>query len=102
MNPSIARYRDELEDLCRRYHVRRLELFGSAVSSEVDEDTSDLDFLVTFEDLEPRIYADAYLGFYEGLTALFKRRIDLVSASAITNPYFLESIERSREKLYAA
>ena len=102
MNPSIARYRDELEELCRRYNVRRLELFGSAVSGEFDVDTSDLDFLVTFEELEPRIYADAYLGFYEGLTALFKRRIDLVSASAITNPYFLESIQRSREKLYAA
>ena len=102
MNPSIARYRDELEELCRRYNVRRLELFGSAVSGEFDVDTSDLDFLVTFEELEPRIYADAYLGFYEGLAALFKRRIDLVSASAITNPYFLESIERSREKLYAA
>ena len=102
MNPSIARYRDELEELCRRYNVRRLELFGSAVSGEFDVDTSDLDFLVTFEELEPRIYADAYLGFYEGLTALFKRRIDLVSASAITNPYFLESVQRSREKLYAA
>jgi len=102
MNSTIARYRDELEDLCRRYHVRRLELFGSAASGEFNPDTGDLDFLVTFEELEPGVYADAYLGFYESLTALFSRRIDLVSASAITNPYFLESIQRSRETLYAA
>jgi len=98
----MARYRDELEDLCCRYHVRRLELFGSAASGEFDSDTSDLDFLVTFEELEPASYADAYLGFYESLTALFDRRIDLVSATAITNPYFLESIQRNRETLYAA
>lgn len=102
MNPAIASYRDELEDLCRRYHVRRLELFGSAASGKFDPDSSDFDFLFTFEELEPAMYADAYLGFYEGLTALFERRIDLVSASAITKPYFLEGIQRSRETLYAA
>lgn len=102
MNSAIARYREELEGLCRRYHVRRLELFGSAASGKLDSDTSDLDFLVTFEELEPAIYADAYLEFYESLAALFDRRIDLVSATAITNPYFLESIQRNRQTLYAA
>jgi len=54
------------------------------------------------EELEPAIYADAYLEFYESLAALFDRRIDLVSATAITNPYFLESIQRNRQTLYAA
>lgn len=98
----IAQYHHELEELCRRYHVRRLELFGSAASGEFNQDTSDLDFLVMFEDLEPTIYADACLGFYEDLTTLFNRRIELVSTTAITNPYFLESIQRNRETLYAA
>ena len=91
-----------MEQLCRRYRVRRLELFGSAVSGQFDPDTSDLDFLVTFEELEPTAYADAYLGLYEDLTALFARRIELVSTTAITNPYFLESIQRHRQTLYAA
>ena len=98
----IAQYRDELHELCRRYHVRRLELFGSAASGKFNQDTSDLDFLVLFDELEPTVYADAYLGFYECLTELFDRRIELVSTTAITNPYFLESIQRNRETLYAA
>ena len=102
MISTIARYRAEIEKLCFRYHVRRLELFGSAATDEFDPETSDIDFLVTFEELEPAVYADAYLGFYESLTALFDRRIELVSATAITNPYFLESIQRNRETLYAA
>jgi predicted nucleotidyltransferase len=102
MLSPIARYRDEIEDLCRRYHVRRLELFGSAASGKFNPESSDFDFLVLFDELEPAIYADAYLGFYEDLTALFDRRIELVSTTAITNPYFLESIQRSRETLYAA
>ena len=102
MISAIAQYRDELEKLCHRHHVRRLELFGSAASGGFNPESSDLDFLVMFEDLEPAAYADAYLGFYEDLTALFDRRIELVSTTAITNPYFLESIERNRETLYAA
>jgi len=102
MVSPIARYHAEIEALCRRYHVRRLELFGSAASGEFNPDTSDVDFLVTFEETEPAVYADAYLGFYESLTALFDRRIELVSATAITNPYFLESIQRNRKTLYAA
>ena len=102
MISPIAQYRDEMEELCHRYHVRRLELFGSAVSGKFNPDTSDLDFLVTFEELEPAVYADAYLGLYESLTGLLGIHIELVSARAISNPYFLESIQRNRETLYAA
>ena len=51
MVSAIAQYRDELEELCRRYHVRRLELFGSAASGEFNPEHSDLDFLVMLEDL---------------------------------------------------
>jgi uncharacterized protein len=102
MVSPIAQYHDEVEKLCRRYRVQRLELFGSAASGEFNPQTSDLDFLVKFEELEPAVYADAYLGFYESLMALFDRRIELVSSAAITNPYFLESIQRNLETLYAA
>ena len=102
MDSPIARHRAEIEALCRRYHVRKLELFGSAASGEFDPDTSDIDFLVTFEELEPAVYADAYLGFYESLTTLFDHRIELVSETAITNPYLLESIRGTRQTLYAA
>ena len=102
MVSPVARFRDEINELCHRYHVRRLELFGSAASGKFNPKSSDLDFLVIFEDLEPAAYADAYLGFYEDLTTLLDRRIELVSTTAITNPYFLESIKRNREILYAA
>jgi len=47
-------------------------------------------------------YADAYFGLLEGLEALFERRIDLVMAEAIRNPYFLERVNQSRKEIYAA
>ena len=93
---------EELYELCRRYHVTRLELYGSAAEGRFDPETSDLDFLVEFEDLEPVAYADAYFGLLEALEALFGRSVDLTVASAVTNPYFLRRIAHSRVTLFAA
>jgi hypothetical protein len=102
MQPFIEAKQVELTSLCRRHHVRRLELFGSAATGVFEPATSDLDFLVEFEDLEPPAYADAYFGLQESLSALYRRPVDLVIPAAVHNPYFLHSIERSRELLYAA
>ena len=102
MHPLVEKNRPELERLCERYHVRRFELFGSAAGQAFDQDASDLDFLVEFEDLEPVAYADVYFGLLEDLSSLFQRPVDLVVLSAIKNPYFLRGIEQSRTLLYAA
>lgn len=99
---QIERYRAELEALCRRFGVRRLELFGSAAAGGFRPDTSDLDFLVEFEQSGAPGYADRYFGLLESLESLFGRPVDLVVASAISNPYFKEMVEKTRELLYAA
>ena len=62
----------------------------------------DLDFLVDLGDAEPAAYADAYFALQESLQALLGKPVDLVTASSVTNRYFRESIERSKELLYAA
>jgi len=102
MNRLIETSRHELVDLCCRHRVRRLELFGSGAADDSHEDSSDLDFLVEFQQLESTGYADAYFGLLEELQALFQRPVDLVMVSAIRNPYFLRGIERSRTLVYAA
>jgi hypothetical protein len=94
--------REALQDLCRRFRVRRLELFGSAASGGFDQESSDFDFLVEFHELRHDEYADTYFGLLEELKRLFERDVDLVMVSAVKNPYFRESIERSRTLLYAA
>ena len=89
--------------LCEQYHVKRLELFGSARSNKrFDGRDSDLDLLVEFFPLKPGERADTYFGMLEALEALFQRPVDLVMPKAIKNPYFLEAIQNDRELLYAA
>jgi predicted nucleotidyltransferase len=98
----IASRHSELTDLCRRFHVNRLELFGSAARGDFDPARSDVDFLVAFERDTPLRALDAYFGLKEGLEALLGRPVDLVMPDAVRNPYLRASIERSREVVYAA
>jgi predicted nucleotidyltransferase len=88
--------------LYRRHHVRRLELFGSAVSEEFDAEASDLDFLVEFQPLAPGDRADAYFGLLHGLEDLFARKIDLVTIQAIRNPWSRRAVDRQRENSIAS
>ena len=65
-------------------------------------ESSDLDFLVEFHELQDNEYADTYFGLLEELKRLFERDVDLVMVSAVKNPYFRECIEPWRTLLYAA
>ena len=94
--------RPQIEALCRKHHVLKLELFGSAAKGGFDDASSDIDFLVEFEALQHGRYADHYFGLLEALETLLARKVDLVVIRAVKNPYFLESVGRSRELLYAA
>ena len=102
MQEIIETRKDKVAELCRRYEVRRLDLFGSATREDFDPSRSDMDFLVEFEPGGTLKALDQYFGLKEGLEALLERPVDLVVASAVKNPYIRKSIEETRENLYAA
>ena len=91
-----------LVDLCRKYRVRRLDVFGSAARSDFNEDSGDVDLLVEFDDMPYADRADAYLGFLTAVEALLRRGVDLVELGAVRSPYLRRGIEQSREFVYAA
>ncbi|MCE5340971.1 MAG: nucleotidyltransferase domain-containing protein [Planctomycetaceae bacterium] len=99
----IEKNLDVLKQLCRQYRVRRLELIGSALNDEKFEaERSDIDFLVEFDSLQHGEHADAYFGLLESLENLLGRHIDLVMIKAVKNRYFLESVNKNHQVLYAA
>lgn len=100
--PLIEQHRAALESLCRRYHVKTLEVFGSAAEGTWDPARSDLDFLVDFFPPEGGEAAPDYFGLLHALEDLFGRKIDLVLVKAIRNPYFRRGVEQSRRVIYAA
>lgn len=99
---EIEQRRSEIEALCRRFGVRRLDLFGSAASGRDRLQVGDLDFLVDLGDLPPKEYAEAYFGLREALERLFSQPVDLVTAPSVRNPFFKQRLEQTRSMLYAA
>lgn len=89
-----------LERLCRKHHVRRLDLFGSRAKDEANAG-SDVDLLVEYE---PR-HVPGLLGFLrleEELEALLgDSSVDLVSRGGLS-PYLRDEILRTRSPLYEA
>jgi predicted nucleotidyltransferase len=102
MLDSIELHRPQLLELCRKYGVRRLDLFGSAAAGAFDPSTSDIDLLVLFARVDSINAADQYLGLLEELEHLFGRKVDLVDVSAASNPYFMAEALKQRVMLYAA
>src|SRR5438105_2971044 len=98
----IEQHRPQVEALCRKHQVARLELFGSAARADFNPAASDLDFLVAFEPLGWRGSSSRYFGLLHGLEDLFGRRIDLVELTAVKNSYFIQVATKHRELLYAA
>lgn len=83
MREEIARHRPELEALCRRFGVQRLEVFGSAArGAGFEPGRSDADFLVTFA-AEARDDLAAFADFKAALEALLGRPVDLVEREAV-------------------
>ena len=93
--------RAKLESLCRRFHVRRLDLFGSAAINQMHP-ASDMDFLVEFDDTVASNRFDTYFELLESLKLLFGCPVDLVEPGGLRNPYFIRRVNETRRPVYAA
>lgn len=91
-----------LADICRRYRVAKLELFGSRARGEARPE-SDVDLLVTFEaGYTPGL---EFVELAEALEQTFHHDVDLLTRSSIehsANPYRRQSILSTVESVYAA
>ena len=88
-----------IKDLCNKYKVAKLFVFGSVLSEKIQKD-SDIDFIVDFDNVELYDYADFYFGLKFSLEDLLKRNVDLLEDKAINNPYLRKSIDSSKRLLY--
>lgn len=100
MNSVTEPFESALRELCRRFRVERLYVFGSAADGRFEASRSDLDFLVTLEAQTPGEYAANYLDLAQAMEKLFQRRVDLVTERSIRNPYFREAVNATRQLLY--
>ncbi len=102
MHRLIEQNHRGIADICQRYRIQRLEVFGSAArGDDFDPAHSDADFLVEFSP-GAKAGLSEFFGAKSELEALLERGVDLVEFAAVRNPYVLASINRCRELVYAA
>lgn len=92
---------EQLQQLCKKFNVKELYLFGSAVLGDLTED-SDLDFIVKFDRQGYEGAFDQFIDFKQELEQIYGRSVDLYHQKKFRNSIFQQEVERSKELLYAA
>lgn len=87
-------------DLCKKYRVKSLYVFGSILTPRFNEN-SDVDFSATFypED-DPLVAGENRIQFYTDLRELIGRKIDLVDEEYLRNKYFIEELNETKQLIY--
>jgi len=92
---------EQLQQLCKKFNVKELYLFGSATTDNFSED-SDLDFIVKFNRQGFEGAFDQFIGFKQELEQIYGRSVDLYHFKKFRNSIFRQEVERSKQLLYAA
>ena len=96
MTRNIGVAPEVLAAFCRRHHIRKLSLFGSALRDDFGPE-SDLDILVEFE--QGHTLGFAFFGMQDELSELFGRTVDL-NTPAFLSRYFRQDVLRSAQVQY--
>jgi predicted nucleotidyltransferase len=89
----------KIAELCHRYQVRELSVFGSATRGQARPD-SDIDFLVEFQP-DARTGLLDYAGLMNELSEVLGRKADLVSKQGL-KPLIREAVLAESQVIYAA
>jgi predicted nucleotidyltransferase len=100
MIPTLTQNRQKIQEICARYPVRRLDVFGSASSGSHTPERSDIDFLLDMDPVDPVTYKRAYFQLLAEFEQLLKQPIDLVTEQSIQNAHFRRQVDRSKENVY--
>ena len=89
--------KDRIAEFCRRHHIRKLAVFGSALREDFRPD-SDLDLLVEFDpEHTPGL---AFFGMEQELSEMLGRKVDL-NTPQFLSPYFRDRVLAEAEVQYA-
>lgn len=99
MQPLVVDNMDKIKSLCLTHNVKSLFAFGSVCTDRFNEE-SDIDLLISFNSMEFGDYAETYFNIADRFEDLFQRSVDLVTEKSLSNPYFIESVNRTKTLLY--
>lgn len=97
---ELNKYINDIKQVCEKYHVDHLYVFGSILTPTMFNHNSDVDLIVSININDPIDYAENYFALKSELEKIFNRKVDLLEEKAIKNPYFKEQIDKTKMLLY--
>lgn len=93
--------RDAIVDLCERYGIRRLALFGSAATGGFDPATSDLDFLVDLGEYDDRV-GKRFRGFAAAIEDVLGPTVNLTATRSVKSKWFRRALAATAQTIHEA
>lgn len=100
MNKILSENINTIVKYCKKYKVKELYAVGSVVTDNFT-DKSDVDLLIKFDEITIEEYTDNYFTLHKLFEKIFKRKIDLITDKSLSNPFFIKTIEKNKQLLYA-
>ncbi len=87
----------QIEQICKTYAIKSLFLTGSMARGEANI-KSDVDLIVEFDRNDNPL--NQYMDAKQAFETEFHRKVDLIEADAIKNPFFKKSLDADKVLLY--
>ena len=98
MNENLVLPKEKIADFCRRHHIRKLSVFGSALSPDFSK-SSDVDVLIEFE--IGKVPGFEFFAMADELSFLIGRKVDLNTPHFLSR-YFRDKVLENAEVQYVA
>ena len=101
MHKIVADNIEKIKTLCMLHNVKSLFVFGSVCTDNFNE-LSDIDLLISLKPMDYVDYADTYFLLAEKFEEIFNRPVDLITDKSLSNPFFIDSVNLTKRKIYEA
>jgi predicted nucleotidyltransferase len=86
--------------LCKSHNVKNIYAFGSSITDDFNEVSSDIDLLIEIDNDDPIERGENLMNVWDKLELFFQRKVDLLTSSSIKNPILRKSIDSTKILIY--
>ncbi len=99
MHTIIKNNIEQITSLCNSHNVKSLFVFGSVCTPKFSK-KSDIDLLISFKKMDYADYAENFFLLANRFEEIFNRPVDLITDKSLSNPYFIESVNKTKNLIY--
>jgi predicted nucleotidyltransferase len=100
LKDSIKYKMADFLSLCKTHNVKTLYAFGSSITDQFNEESSDIDLLIEIDTDDPIERGENLMSIWDKLEQFFQRKVDLLTNASIKNPILRRSIDSTKVLIY--